>query len=304
MVSWLDFRWENQHNCGVFLSKTPMRKSLLLVPILTALSPLASATLTIYEPFNYTAGGTLASQSGGTGFNGGWASTATNHTISPTNASLAYPPSSPLTPQGARLQMASTVTNISASRTIGSGATMNLGTNGLNFYSSALMSIGETGQTTAIQFTDGTNVRWTYGVNAAGFFYASVDPGASSQLATTTVNAQAATTYLVVAYIRTNTGTGNNDEVFIKVYSPTDTIVFPATDNDWDARGNGNSGVTLNQMRILANSPSTAAPTSTIQLDEIRVGTAFLDVTGVIPEPSSMVLSGLALGLGLVRRKR
>ena len=279
-----------------------MRTSLLLLlPALTFLAPSAWATLTIHEPFAYT-GASLANENGGTGFSGAWPAGATTHTLSSSGTSLTYPPSSPLTPQGNRLEISTTTGGITASR--GISATMSLAPNGLGFYASALVSIGQLGQTTSVQFTDGTNVRFSYGINAAGNFFSSIDPGAGTQVATSSTIAALNTTYLVVAYIRTNTGPGTppNDEVFVSAFAPTDTVVFPATDSAWQASANGNSGVTLNQMRILANNPDAGG--STIQLDEIRVGTTFQDVTGVIPEPGSALLSGLALALGLVRRKR
>lgn len=279
-----------------------MRTSLLLLPALSFLITSASATLTIYEPFAYTAGGTLASQNGGTGFSGAWPAGATTHTLSAANTSLAYPASAPLTPQGARLEFSTTaVGGVTAARGLAAGAQMNLATNGLGFYASALISIGEIGQTASVQFLNGTNVRFSYGVNATGNFFTSVDPGSGSQVATITSSTAApGTTYLLVAYIRTNTSAGN-DEVFVSAFAPTDTVVFPANDNAWQAKAAGNSGLTLNTLRIAANNAST---TTTLQLDEIRVGTTFEDVTGVIPEPGSALLSGLALALGVTRRKR
>ena len=280
-----------------------MRASSLLLPALLLSTPLACATLTIYEPFGYTPGGTLANQNGGTGFSGAWPAGATNHTLSAANTSLSYPTASPLTGQGAHLSIGTTTGGITASRGLAAGAQVNLATAGVGLYASALISIGEIGQTTSVQFSNGSNIRFSYGINAAGNFFSSVDPGAGGQVATINTVAAINTTYLVVAYIRTNTGPGNppNDEVFVNFYAPGDTIVAPGSDTAWQARASGNSGLNLDVMRIAANNPSA---TTTLRMDEIRVGTTFQDVTGVVPEPGTVALSGLALALGLVRRRR
>lgn len=278
-----------------------MKYRSLLLAVLPLSAPLAQATLTIQESFSYTTGSSLNSQNGGTGFSAAWAAT-TSPTISSINSSLTYPVSSPLTSSGAHVVGPAAGASTAATRNLATGAQMSLATNGLGFYSSSLVTISEIGQTITIGFSDATpNIRWTYGINATGNFYASVAPDSASQIATTSFTAIPGTTYLVVSYIRNNTDPSGYDEVFIKVYASTDTVIAPANDNSWDARASGNSGVILNRLRVNMTNTATGG---TMGLDEIRVGTTFLDVTGVIPEPSHALLSGLALTLGLVRRKR
>lgn len=97
---------------------------------------------------------------------------------------------------------------------------MNLAANGLNFYSSALMSINSLGQAVSVQFSDGTNVRRNYGINAAGNFTVGVAFGNADQTANSLFTATPNTTYLVVAYLRTNTGASGADQVFLSVFDP------------------------------------------------------------------------------------
>ncbi|WAC18893.1 hypothetical protein OVA24_16805 [Luteolibacter sp. SL250] len=265
------------------------------------LAPLASATLTIQESFSYTAGQNLGGQNGGTGFNAAW-NAGTDHDIAA--ASLSYPASSPLTASGGSVQVASGLNNSNISRTIHTDSRMNLATGGLQFYSSILMSIGEVGQAAAIQFTDNTNIRWAYGITTGGNFFISVDPGATSQRTESTFTAAPGTTYLLVASLRTNTGSSGSDQVFLSVYSPDETITVPAADTDWDISASGGSSVTLSQIRLPVSNAPDLDPASFIRIDEFRVGTTFQDVTGVIPEPTAALLSAFALIPLLSRRTR
>lgn len=267
--------------------------STLLVP------GIALATLTAYESFNYpgSLGSSINTLNGGTGFSNAWTNTDADASLSSTNSSLSYPPSSPLTPQGAHLALTAADASTVAFR--GLSSTMNLAANGLNFYSSALMSINSLGQAVSVQFSDGTNVRWNYGINAAGNFTVGVAFGNVGQTANSLFTATPNTTYLVVAYLRTNTGASGADQVFLSVFDPAETITAPSSDAGWDIAASGGSTITLNRASLNFNNAAGGA----LLFDEFRIGTTFLDVTGVIPEPGHALLCGLS-GLAMLARRR
>lgn len=237
---------------------------------------------------------------GGAGWGGAWVDADGDVPLASTNTSLSYPAGAPLTPSGGRIEVTGTedpATRAAAERSL--GTTMNLATGGQEFYSSALFRRSAlTGESAFVNFFSGPNVRWFYGVDDAGNPTVAVAPDNAAQRATSTVPVAPNADYLLVARIRTNTGPGGNDEVFLKTFAPGDTIVEPADDAAWDLRSHGNSGVTLAGVRLtFANVAG-----QTNQFDEFRVGTTFADVTGV-PEPASAALAGLA-ALGLLARRR
>jgi MYXO-CTERM domain-containing protein len=282
--------------------KFNLLSALVIGAVASGISTSADAALLEYEPFNYPSnlGSSLNGLNGGIGWGGPWSNATTDVTVATTNASLSYPANVPLTPAGSRVAVAGVTdggTSGQATRTL--GTTMNLGTNGLNFYSSALVQRSAVaGETDSVNFFSGGNLRWYYGIDSTGHFSVAVDPGNASQRATSTATAASNTTYLLVARIRTNTGPGGNDEVFLKVFAPTDTVSEPLTDADWDLTSNGNSGVTLSTVRLdFAN-----ASGQTNQFDEFRAGTSFADVAGV-PEPGALSLVALG-GLPMLRRRR
>lgn len=275
----------------------PVSAALLLLGFLSA----ASATVLEIEPFNYPAnlGASVNTLNGGTGWStNAWSDSDTDVTLASTNTSLSYPSNVILTPTGSRLALTLDDSLAQATRALGTG--MNLGTSNQTFFSSALFNRSAvTGELALVNFIDNSsNLRWRYGIDDNGNGIVTVNPSDSNQVATTSFTLAANTTYLIVSKFRTNTGTGGIDEVFLKVFSPTDTVAEPLTDGDWDISTNGNSSVTLANVRLDFSN----AAGQTNQFDELRIGTTFADVAA-IPEPTSALLA-LCGGAGLLLRRR
>ena len=256
------------------------------------------------EPFDYPSslGSGLNGLSGGTGWTAAWVDTDSLPNLAPTNLSLDYPSGVPLAESGGRISISGDAANNVATRMLGS--TMSLANNGSTFYSSALFRRSAvTGELTSVLFdrtSDGV-IRWFYGIDTNGFFSVAVDPSNVAQRATSTFQAAANTTYLLVAKIRTNTGAAGADEVFLQVFEEGDVIAEPALDSAWDLRASGGSTVTLERLRLAGSN----VLGQTNEFDELRIGTSFADVTGVagIPEPASAALLGIGT-IALLRRRR
>lgn len=261
----------------------------------------AHAALLAAEPFDYpnSLGSSVNAQSGGTGFSAPWVNTAGDVTLATDNASLQYPANVELTEAGTRLDVTATIADparASATRTL--ATPMSYAVGGQEFYSSALFNHSTTtGQISSVLFSDGTNLRWYYGIDAAGRFSVAMNPSDPTQRATTTAGIVPGETYLLVSKLRTST-TGF-DEVFLEIFGPGEEVVMPATDADWDLSEAGGSGVIANAVRLDFTNPAGGSN----EFDEFRLGTTFADVapTTVVPEPASLSLLALA-ALGLVRR--
>ncbi len=260
------------------------------------------AAVLAYEPFDYpeSLGTGLNGLSGGMGFSGAWTDANNLPNLAITNTSLLYPSGVQLSPAGSRVEVTDTAVNDPAGR--GLATTINLGTGGQEFYSSALFRRSAlTGELTSVLIDDAAttpNIRWYYGIDTNGFFSTAVNPSEPTQRATSLVPALPDTTYLLVAKIRTNTGPNGNDEVFLRVFAEGSTITEPIDDSAWDLRASGNSGVTLSRFRL---SMSNVIGQSN-QFDEFRVGNSFADVVGV-PEPG-VAASALLGMLAFARRRR
>ena len=261
----------------------------------------ARATLLEVEPFDYpgSLGSGLNGLSGGTGWGGSaWADIDALPTLATTNTSLSYPSGVALTPVGSRIELTAVSANNPANRNL--GTTMSLATNGQAYYSSALFQMSAVAaERASVLFNDGTNIRWFYGVDASGFFSVAVDPSNAAQRSTSLVSIVPDVTYLLVSKMRTNTGAGGVDEVFLKIYQEGSAIVEPATDLDWDLRASGNSGVNLSNVRLSFD--NSAGQTN--EFDELRIGTTFADVAPV-PEPAAASLLALGALLAGIRRRR
>lgn len=274
----------------------------LVVALAVLLPAVAGAAVFEVEPFDYpgNTGSGLDGLNGGTGWGGNaWSDTDALPTVAATNTSLSYPANVPLAPAGGRIEVTADSANNPAARLL--GTPMSLATDGQTYYSSALFRrSAATGELASVLFdrTSDSAIRWYYGIDTNGFFSTAVNPSDAGQRATSTTPALADTTYLLVSRIRTNTGPGGNDEVFLEIFPEGSPVTEPAADDEWDLRENGNSGITIERVRLAFSN----AAGQTNQFDELRVGTTFADVTGV-PEPGATSLLALP-ALLLARRRR
>lgn len=276
------------------------RRSWMSLAATALMQVAASGAVFELEPFDYPSslGSGLDTLAGGTGWGEAWTDTDTLPTLASTNTSLAYPPNVPLTPTGGRLETTADSANNPAFRLL--GTTMDLSVGSQTFYSSALFrrsaATGDLRSSVLFDQELGGAIRWYYGIDANGFFSTAVNPSAPTQRATSTFAAVPDTTYLLVSQIRTNTGPGGNDQVFLRVFAQGSPVSEPLSDAEWDLTASGTSGI-LDRIRLAFS--NVAGQTN--QFDELRVGTSFADVTG-IPEPGSGLL--FAFGAMLIARRR
>jgi hypothetical protein len=133
------------------------------------------------------------------------------------------------------------------------------------------------------------------GADATGHWY--LDQFGTTQESTS--SASSSETYLLVAKIvadGSSTSAGS-DQLFLKIFSPDDTIPSSDAGIDWTLEGapDVNSTAMLNSILIQAgaNAPWT--------IDELRLGTTWASVA--VPEPAAGALIGFA-ALVLRRRSR
>ena len=247
---------------------------------LTTWSGTSRADLLLYEPFNYAVADMPST--------GVWADSVNYNdpgykinqaqgtigpiTLSNDGISLAYPGSAAT--QGSRVADTGGGTG---SRALGFG--MNLAGDNTHYASMLIRGSG------LLQFyygphTDGQYYARTYlGIDSTGQFIVGSFPGLKETRSATYSNGtyDANETYLLVAKIDANPGV---DDVFsLKIYdqSMTPDLIEPAS---FDLVATNGSGVNLNHILI--------GMTGAGQMDEIRVGTTWGDVS--IPEPSSAAL--------------
>lgn len=252
------------------------------------------------EPFDYPASlsAGLSGTAGGNGWAGAWSDVDAFPTIASSYTSLEYPSGVLLGETGGRIEVTGTATNNPAGRSLATPMDLSLG--GQSFYSSALFRRSAvTGELSSVLLERASDsaIRWFYGIDTNGFFSVAVNPSEPLQRATSTFAAEADVTYLLVSRMRTNSGAGSADEVFLSVFREGDGVFEPALDSEWDLRASGGSGVMLERFRLAMSN----AAGERNEFDEFRVGTTFADVTG-IPEPASVSL--LAFGATLLFRRR
>jgi hypothetical protein len=220
---------------------------------------LAHAQLLAYEGFNYP-GTALAGQSGGTGWGANaWSDADGDTPLASDGLSLAFPALVSFTPEGGRV--AFTVSG-EAERRLGTPMALNV--EGSTYYVSALVKRQGNFK---IDFIDnGTNIRWHFGAtNAADALAGVTTPAVVPNIF------PADETVFIVAKMLTHASV--NDQVYMNIYRSGD--VVPGTEpSSWQVSASGGSGVTLTRIQIANLSDAPA------EIDEIRIGTNWVDVAG------------------------
>lgn len=278
----------------------------------------ALASLISYESFNYTAGSSLIGQNGGTGFANAWQTNgspndpAVGLSSSILSGSLNYTDSkgNQLVTSGGKLDALGLFGTAQPNRDF-SGTS---GADGTTVWFSFIgVRMGPTTNNTGTPFNP-----YPRGVNTA-FFSNTTEKisignssgmvsnlwtlipnnvSASNQVTTLAYNNQA------LAVVRIDYKAGNDD-----AYLWVNPIlgVEPSLSSA-DAKMLGSFDFAFNRVRPFAgaNDAGNSRPYGEEQIDEIRLGTTFLDVTPfmAVPEPSVMVLSLVGAGLLAWRLKR
>lgn len=267
----------------------------------------ANATLLDYDSFDYS-GTSLPGQNGGLGWNGGWFTTGATlvNTLSDDGLSLSYPMTfeSPLaapSTSGGHIKTGGAIASASTSRLL--SQTIPLNVDGTVAYASALIrknALNGGGVNTdniLLEFVDsGANRRWGFGIEGTGD-----KPWLNANgSATGATVATAGDTYFMVAKIVSSAS--GLDTAYLKVFGTGYGTEFPlAEPTVWDATLTETTSAILDRIRIRIDQGNTGSTPG--EVDEIRIGTSWLDVV-VVPEPSSAALLGLAAVVGLVRRRR
>jgi hypothetical protein len=276
--------------------------------IVTISTTTSLAALIDYDSFSYNST-SLNGENGGTGWTGAWATTGTSPSngLSNDNVSLSYPTSfdpsiiGP-TPTGSRVVTGGLTANSASTRLL--SQTIPLNVTGNVRYLSALFrknapnGDGVTNDNILLEFFDASNNRrWGMGIegttdrpwvnlNAVGTGGTAVTPGQ---------------TYFMVARIE-SFAAPTVDVAKLWVFGPGYASQVPATEPAaFDATATNNTAAILDRIRIRIDPGSTGAAPG--EVDEIRIGNSWLDVVSV-PEPSSLILLGVAAAAGLVRRRR
>ncbi len=256
--------------------------------------------LLAYDGFNYV-GTAIDGQSvgGSTGFDAPWSDDNGDVSLSNDGVSL-VPSASPFPPSGGRTSVGAVGTGGDryASRSLDSGGFFDFSQEGVA-YVSLLMRKNSISSPSAetVNFygtTDTGGSLFRIAIGSPDQFFMIVGNGALTSGGATVV---AGDTYFAVAKVVAHASTP--DEVFLKTYSPGDTVgtVEPTS---WDVAATGSTSGELARLGIAFGRNADAG------IDEIRYGNRWVDVA-VIPEPTSLTVFvgfGGVMALIVSRRRR
>lgn len=281
-------------------------KSVIVTSIALSLTASAQAALVVSEPFDYTAGtNNLNAQSGGTGFSGAWNDASATDNLSITTGSIT--PSATMragyATSGNKLQSPTgAAANLDFTATRSLSNSINLDAASTTYFSFLVL-----GDWTTLGNSRGFNVGFT---------------GSSTALSSNavTIKKDFNTQNLIAAVGGTNTGSSvpnsladNTATLVIGKLVTTngaDTLSFisyagaeaVATTETWDSSNIALGSLTgsLTHLAIAGRVNDTGM---FYRFDEVRVGDSWDDVTGVVPEPTSLAGVGL-VAMGMLRRRR
>jgi hypothetical protein len=263
----------------------------------------AQAALLQYEPFSYTAGTTAASN----GYTDN--TTASTNSITITSGGLSYAGLAASAGNAAQ-EGAKTTSAISPAFTTSTPA------DGTAVYYSFLLNVNDNS-------TNATNASWSSTtarqnifslIGTAGNSRGAVDvkwadsthykvnaPGANADSATLTQG----DTVLVVGRLNYVSHSGSTYTLTSDFWGNPDSSTFGGAAPAPFASGSSESTITtgINRFSLLASASGSSSLPLGLQIDEVRIGTTWADVTPAVPEPASLGLLALG-GLVLARRRR
>lgn len=272
-----------------------IRTSVVLGLVMAVAVGIARADLLEYEGFDYS-GTTIDGQNGGSGWGSAWDdgdgdfARLSNDDISLDSAAF------PFTPIGDRIEGAGGA----ARRYL--NTTIDLGEDGNVMYFSALLRKNSldalASEDVSLDFfgNDGAHRRFRFGLTSDDQFMVE----AASTGASTTGTVLADTTYFMVVKLVSHSTT--DDEAFLKVYAPGDTV-DSSEPGSWTLTDGGGTSVNIDVLELTLGSGFSESGA----IDEIRIGETWADVTSAatVPEPSSLlILISGGLGLALLARRR
>lgn len=270
-----------------------------LFPIVTtALLGVSLASAAVVEDFNYTSNTTLSSsQTGGAGWSGGYYAD-TVLTTSPTNFNVVdY---TWTTPTFANTSGTYTIVDKKAKRLVagtssdlayrGLSTSINFDADGTHYFSYMLDSTSGIGQ--ELNFFDGASeilsVQYLGGSDVLRL--RSTDTTNSL-----TIGATAGNDWFVLGKIETS---ASGSDVFrLSVFETGDTVA--ATEGSWDLSLNG--GTITGAVDVIGLGKHFDAA---VGIGNLRMDSTYAGVTSVIPEPSSLLLLGTALGAFVLFNRR
>lgn len=261
--------------------KKTFRLALTAACALLLSSTLSHASLLLYEPFNYTAGGSLTGENGGTGFTSAWSPLSGSEGTTTVQAnSLTY---STLPTSGNKVYINPTSTTSGESRDF---SNLNSGT----VYLSFLANIDEGQRFFALRLTDAGGQKAFIGRASGGSNWRVESNTGTTVTGATSIAASLDTTYFLVLRIDFSVSNAR-----LRLYVDPTLGTEPLTA---DADITSSAAFQINGLNIATGFTSGAVTTAKGWYDEIRMGTTYADIAPV-PEPTSGALFGLSL-LGII----
>lgn len=273
-----------------------LRGTAIATVLVAGVASTSHATLLAYEGFDYSTLTTLSGQSGGTGFaeNSTWKSDIplmTNSTATVSSGSLTAPPNYAGTLTGNRASLASGGTTSQIVRALDETAQLDLGDNNILYFSFITKRDAGT-QTFRLYDESGT-------IPSSAYLSAQSTSGGNLSLqgfgTTTTVNSVVTGGATLLWVIKVVARKDDPDQYFVALYDSAAEV--PSMEPTSLPYASG----TVSHSAIITRIAFTTG--SSLQVDEIRIGTTWNDVVPV-PEPSALSAGLTALALSMGRRVR